>query len=253
MVKPRIPLVSAASPDEDPTGVRALLSALPEPEPMPEHLVARINASLAAEQTQRALPSGSGVTPLLGARRRRPGRVLLALAGVAAAVTLIAVVAGNLLLRSQPATITSSAARDSTSSSREASPEQPLSAGDKAAAGPAASPLPVQIRSSNTRYTRAAFVAQARSLQDAVIDHTQQGAVKSSALGAAGTATGLVKCLGTIGAGGAQVVRADVALYEGQPAVIIVATTDGVPVAFAVGRQCSPADAAILHPGTRLH
>ena len=41
-------------PEDDPTGVRALLSSLPEPGPMPEHLVERISASLAAEQANRS-------------------------------------------------------------------------------------------------------------------------------------------------------------------------------------------------------
>jgi len=48
-------------------------------------------------------------------------------------------------------------------------------------------------------------------------------------------------------------VRADIAFYEGAPAVIIVATTDGIPMAYAVGRECSLADAALLRPATSLH
>jgi hypothetical protein len=246
-------MAPAASPDEDPTGVRALLSALPEPDPMPEHLVARINASLAAEQTQRAAQTSShGVTPLLTTRRRRSGRLLYAIAG-AAAVALIAVVGSNLFLRSQPAAITSSAAREGFSSAGKASPEAPLSADSKAAAARAPNPSLVQIRSSNTRYTQVGFAVQVRSLRGATLDPNQPDAVKSSDLGPAGTVSGLIECLSTIGAGGAQAVRADVAFYEGRPAVILVATTDGLPVAYAVGRQCSPGDAALLHSGTPLH
>jgi len=258
VVKPHIPLVSSASPDNDPTGVRALLSALPEPEPMPEHLVARINASLAAEQTQRASENPTdGVTPLLATRRRRVGRLLFATAGMAAAVALIAVVAGNLFMRGQPAAVSTSAARESISSARAPSPGAPsagapLGAEDKAAPARLPSPSLIQIRSSDTRYTRDRFAAQAGALQDATLDPQQPAAAKSSDLGAAGTAPGLIECLGAIGARGAQVVRADVAFYEGQPAVIIVASTDGVPMAYAVGRQCSPAEAAVLHPGTPL-
>jgi len=67
-----------------------------------------------------------------------------------------------------------------------------------------------------------------------------------------GTTPGLTECLTAIGAQGAQVVRADVALYEGRPAVIIVATTNGLPVAYAVGRQCSAAAAEVLHAATPL-
>ena len=38
--------------DEDPTGIRALLGSLPDPGPMPDDLVARIQASLTAEQAE---------------------------------------------------------------------------------------------------------------------------------------------------------------------------------------------------------
>ena len=53
MITPRNP--PGDSPEDDPTGVRALLSSLPEPEPMPAYLVDRISASLAAEQASRSL------------------------------------------------------------------------------------------------------------------------------------------------------------------------------------------------------
>jgi hypothetical protein len=73
MSRPHIPV---EPPDDDPTGVRALLSGLPEPAPMPGYLVERINASLNAAQSQRAASfSGERVTPLVATSRRRPGRV----------------------------------------------------------------------------------------------------------------------------------------------------------------------------------
>src|SRR5665647_2291795 len=96
LIAPRKPVGS--SPDDDQTGVRALLSGLPEPDPMPAYVVERINASLAAEQAQRAvLASGASVTPLLATKRRRPGRLLFSIAGAAAAVVLIGVLGNNLL------------------------------------------------------------------------------------------------------------------------------------------------------------
>ena len=74
----------------------------------------------------------------------------------------------------------------------------------------------------------------------------------SSGVGPVGTAVGLTDCLRAIGANGAELVRADLAFYEGAPAVIIVATTNGIPTAYAVGRQCSLADPAVLRPATPL-
>lgn len=268
LIKPHLPIGSEPSRDEDPTGVRALLSSLPEPDPMPEHLVERINASLAAEQAQRAARmSGTSVTPLLTTarsrtRQRRPTRFVFAIAGAAAAVALVAVVGSNMFTVHQTTTASrgdavASASRDSSSNDAEASGGAPPNAPAKAAksqtpaalAGRATTPSLVQIGLSGTRYTQADFVAQARTLRRAPL---QRIVAQSSSVGPAGTAAGLLECLNAIGAAGAQVVRADVAFYEGQPAVIIVATTNGIPMAYAVGRQCSPADAAILRPATRL-
>ena len=250
MITPRKPV--ASSPDDDPTGVRALLFSLPEPEPMPAYLIERINASLAAEQAQRAASSfGAAVVPLLATSRRRPGRLLFAIAGAAAAVVLVAVVGSNLFKTIQPALSNTTAAAAITSSSRVAGGEGPPSAYDKAAPGSPSTPPLIQIRQSGTRYTQADFVTQARALGGMVLDLSKTAEAQSIGP-AAGTTPGLTDCLSAIGAGGAQMVRADLAFYEGAPAVIIVATTNGVPTAYAVGRQCSLADAAVLRPATPL-
>jgi len=261
--KPSIPAGSEPSRDDDPTGVRALLSSLPEPEPMPEHLVERINASLAAEQARRATEaSRASVTPLLSNPRRRPARFVFAIAGAAAAVALIAVYSSNLFTTSQTTSISSAAIRASTSSPRElpgamakeASPKSAPSAANKAPAvtGSAATASLIQIRLSETRYTRAGFEAQAETLRHSTLDPIQPRTSESSSVASAGTATGLRECLSVIGAAGAQVVQADVAFYEGQPAVIIVATTNDKHMAYAVGRQCSYAEPAVLRPATPL-
>jgi hypothetical protein len=232
---------------------------------MPEHLVERINASLAAEQAQRAamMPSSS-VTPMLTTarsrtRQRRHARFVFAVASAAAAVVLVAVVGSNMLTVHQTTatsggTAVTSASRDSSSNKAGASGGAPPSAPDNgqtptALAGRVTTPPLVQIGLSGTRYTQADFVAQARALRRAPL---QRIVAQSSSVGPAGTTPGLMKCLSAIGATGAQMVRADVAFYEGQPAVIIVTTTNGIPMAYAVGRQCSPAHAAILRPATPL-
>ena len=104
----------------DPTGVRALLAALPDPGPMPEDLVRRIEARIAEEQLLRQATSdpdsipgqgplvpstnwAGGSTPSGGTSgevislaehrsRRRPGRVL-GIMGTAAAGLVLATVA----------------------------------------------------------------------------------------------------------------------------------------------------------------
>lgn len=80
----------------DPTGVRALLSSLPDPGPMPGDLVARISSSLREEQRRREFGGTAPHTDVvsLAAERhvRRPGRTL-AWIGSAAAVAVATTVA----------------------------------------------------------------------------------------------------------------------------------------------------------------
>ncbi|HET7303729.1 MAG TPA: hypothetical protein VFJ12_04150, partial [Segeticoccus sp.] len=97
---PRLPLGRSSSPDDDPTGVRALLSSLPEPGPMPAELVERITSSLAEEQRARGsadagadgahpgyLPeTEADVRPLV--RRPRWRQVVGGATGAAAAVVV---------------------------------------------------------------------------------------------------------------------------------------------------------------------
>jgi hypothetical protein len=274
VIKPRTPAGSEPSRDEDPTGVRALLSSLPEPDPMPGHVVDRINASLAAEQAERATKtSETSVTPLLSRVRRRPARVLFATAGAAAAAVLIAAL-GSTLTSLQPQSDTSAtAARPAAPRAAAPSVADPTSgsaqglertggtapaAGDPAAAAgpaPANTDAQVQLRQSEVDYTRASFVTQARNLaqaeQFALADRIPPKAAASEGAKVAegaGTAAGLPGCLRAIGADRAQVVQADVSTYEGKPAVVIVATTNGRTVAYAVEPRCGPAGAFLLHP-----
>lgn len=276
MTKPRTPTGSESSRDEDPTGVRALLSSLPEPEPMPEHVVDRINASLAAEQAERAArmseTSETSVTPLLSRLRARPARVLFATAGAAAAVALVAVVGSSLTTVQQAADSTAAGGPLSGVASPPLTEEDSrFSAGAaRTAPGPAGPQAPAaasggfEAVQSEVRYTRADFVKQARSLALAseasslkrVEPPTIQGghaaASKLASPGPLGTAAGLQACLRAIGADKAQVVRADVSTYEGKPAAVILATTNGKTLAYAVGRQCGPKGAFLLHPATAI-
>jgi len=248
LIKPHNPLGSEPSRDDDPTGVRALLSGMAEPDPMPQDLVERINASLAAEQARRAAqPTGAPVTPLLTTTRRRRTRLVLAMAGAAAAVTVVAVVGDNLFTADQPTATSGSAVMASTSGTDSAGTES----APKAAKAPAAAPTDgslAQIGQSGTRYTQADFVAQAEALRRSTLQTTAD----PSAVGPAGTNSGLTECLSAIGATGAHVIRADVAFYQGRPAVIIITTTSGLPMAYVVTPQCSRTQAAVLRPATSL-
>jgi hypothetical protein len=251
LITPRKPVGSSPD-DDDQTGVRAMLSALPEPDPMPAYLVERINASLAAEQAQREVVPGTSISPMLATKRRRPGRLLVAIAGAAAAVVLIGVVGNNMVttnLTTAGGDTSSSALSSADGESRGAVPP---SAADKAAGAKVSPSATIEIRSSNVRYTAADFVTQARTLTGVTFDSVKPGATATPLQGQLKAAGGLTDCLSAIGADGAQMVVADLAFYEGQPAMIIVASTDGRPTAYVVGRDCSRAHAALLRPATRL-
>jgi hypothetical protein len=270
--KPHDPLGSEPSRDDDPTGVRDLLSSLPQPDPMPEHLIARINASLAAEQTRRTgRMSSPSVSPLLAGGRRRRRRLVFGLAGAAAAMALLAVVGSNVFPAGQSTTSTIGAALLTPSSNQDSggkaapraeadtrSSGQRLSSGaPPSAAAKTPTRVPgefggstLQIARSGTRYTRAGFVAQALALRDAAPQVLQ--AQDLSAVGPAATDAGMMDCLSAIGAAQAVVVTADVASYEGRTAVVIVATTGGVTMAYVVDPQCSHAHPSVLRQATPL-
>lgn len=253
MITPRHP--SGESPEDDPTGVRALLASLPEPEPMPAYLVERISASLAAEQANRSrVPAGATVVPLA---RRRPLRTMaLGLAGVAAAAAVVGVVGTSVLHRPEQS---SSGAAASMSTATRATPSAPAPSsapagtdgpqGSPGTQGLAATPS-MHIQMSSTRYTRGSFAAQAGALAGAGPAHPVHPlTAESPGIGPIATPTGLASCLRALGVGRVDEVTADVSSYEGTPAVVIVTVSGSAHTAYAVKRSCSVGNQALLHPG----
>ena len=239
MILPRHP---SGDQDDDPTGVRALLSALPEPEPMPEDLVRRISASLAAEQSARP-PADVSVTPLLPARRRAR-RGLLPAAAVAAGIAAVALAGtGVLHLHSGSSTSSGSAA---SAGAQLAATDDPSR---KAASGAAAAQ---HIQVSATRYTTQGFAAQAGHLAVAPAAVAAPLIGEAPSVGPVATPRGLDDCLAGLGVGPVTSVTADIAFYDAQPAVILVIVARGARTAYAVGRSCSASDPHVLHGATAL-
>jgi hypothetical protein len=252
VITPRQP--SGDSPEDDPTGVRALLASLPEPEPMPAYLVERISASLAAEQANRSpVLTGATVVPL--ARRRPLRTMVLGLAGAAAAVAVVGVVGTSVLHRPEE-TSRGTAASMSTATRGTPSAPPPSSALPEGSApagagtqGLAATP-PMHIQMSSTRYTRGGFAAQAATLATSGPAHPVHPlAGESPGIGPIATPTGLASCLRALGVGRVEDVTADLSTYEGTPAVVIVTVSGSTRTAYAVGRSCSTGNPALLHPG----
>lgn len=232
---------------DDPTGVRALLGALPAPGPMPADLVDRITASIAAEQAARA---GAPVVALESRRRLRWQRL-----GLAAAAAAIAVVALPAVLSSGPASWLASLspiqhgseASSGAAASLRASPVAPSSgaAGQNggSVAGTVAAP---RIYASGTAYTRAAFPQQVRAFLAHPGTPLAPLAAESPAIGPAGTPTGLAPCLAMLRLDPAAQVSADVAGFDGQPAVVVVVHTVTAQIAYAVDRRCTTGTGGVL-------
>lgn len=124
------------TPEVDPTGVRSLLSALPDPGPMPEHLVARITASLEQERRRRDFigddPEPDVVSLVTERHRRRPARTLGWL-GAAAAVALGATVITSQLTPGSNDGGVAAMPADSTPDEEAEDAPQEVDAGDDAA------------------------------------------------------------------------------------------------------------------------
>jgi hypothetical protein len=207
---------------------------------MPEHLVERINAEQAHREHRLAV---APKIPLRATVRARL-RILLVVAGAAAAVALIMFASTNIFTAHQPsAGISTAAGIDRTSGA--------ATVGGAVQTGGPVTPTLVQISVSGTRYTQFDFVAQARALLSTPFQPIS-GDATSSTTGLTPTSSVLMQCLQAIGAGGAQTVRADLALYDGRPAMIIVATTNGTPTAYVVARECTRTNAALIQPATPL-
>lgn len=250
--------------DEDPTGVRALLSSLPDPGPMPDDLVARISASIATEHAGRAATpvDGAGtagrdvVTPLpirfseddepgsadseaTGAtvvplRRGRRWTAWVALAGAAASVGVVTLTLQG--LGGNSATSSVGAAFGSVS---------PSTPADEAAAASAASGPTTPADSALS--TASALVDTATKAEPVrvMVDDTPytkdtltaltpasrmaQGTAARSALGPAATVPGATACVR-----GVNRSIPSAKLPVDSRSTVVIGTYDGAPATFVV-------------------
>lgn len=215
--------------ENDPTGMRDLLRSLPDPGPMPQDVSDRITAALAEEHAGRADDDRSNVTPLSRTDRtaRKPGgrRWMQAVGGVAAAavVATVAVVGVNSLQHNDApvSAIPSSTPRHSASTDELASR--------------------VQVASTGTKYSGAAFNTQAASMASS--DSTEiPDAATVAKFGSLTNPRAIVSCVRSIGGSlldDPSHIKVDLASYEGKPALVIVVSKGSKQTAFAVSSTCS--------------
>lgn len=246
MVTTRQQPAGSPDPDDDPTGIRALLGSLPEPGPMPDHLVARITASIAAEQSLR-----STVRPLT---RRRP---LWRTAGLAAAAAAVIGVGGTSLLTSTSpgdlAALFRGSGSDTPSSSAGAGREQASEGEPRDSSGMGAySATVVSVHHSAKAYSTAAFAGQAQRLLSSPGAALGPSAPESPGIGPIGTQRGVLSCLSALTTEPFAQVTADLGTFDGTPAAVLVLTTDTGHTAYAVRRSCTAGQPGLLAGPTPL-
>jgi hypothetical protein len=260
-VTPQPPREGADRHDEaehDPTGIRALLSALPDPGPMPVDLVARISASIAQEQSAR---EGGAVVPL---RRRSWGWQHLGAAAAAAVVLAVGLPA--LLTGTGPgdvmASLKGSSSADSAGSaaSAERNSDAPADAGSEpgvTAGGNTVAPrsqppaatdqrVPgavsqVALVASGTAYTTSGLATQAATLGTTF----ETSSAAKDATVPDGEA-GLRACLTALGVRDWLPVRGDVATLDGSPAVIALVDGGSTQTVYAVSPDCDAEHPSVL-------
>ncbi|GAA4714212.1 hypothetical protein GCM10025782_08510 [Pedococcus ginsenosidimutans] len=240
---------------DDPTGIRALLSGLGDPGPMPADLVDRINASIAAEQAARG--QGSSVVPM---RRRVPGWQKYGLVAAAVAGLAVGVPA---LLGTGPQDVMASLSRSSDQSGAAASsaekvappiasftPAAPGSSGSGARATSAVGT--VTMVATGTGYTSSELAEQARTTMLGPFDGSSPGSAGQGRATGALDAAGLRECLTAMGVPAWMPVVGDVATFDGSRAVVAVVSSDTGQDAYAVPTWCDATHARALAGPVRI-
>ena len=230
--------------------VRRLLADAPDPGPMPEHVSERISGALLEAARLRVDPGPlrssspdaagpvGGTVLTLPARAGRPKPIYIA-AAVAAAAAVVAIGASALHLTQRPNG--AAVVGDTVTSGATASPTTPAGG--------------MHIQLSSTAYTSDNLATEARRLLDAPGQPIRDLAAESPAIGPIATPIGLEACLEEIGALDAadpapDAVSADLATFDGRPAVVVVVTRGGAATAWAVERSCTTGAPGLLEDAT---
>ncbi|MFW5470338.1 hypothetical protein ACOCJ4_09865 [Knoellia sp. CPCC 206435] len=238
--------------EPDPTGMRRLLRSLPDPGPMPDHLVARIQASLAdLDPLDDSGDTSSGVVPRETHGSSRSS--WLARHGGKLAVAAVVVVGGGAVASGQLGLLAGSG-MSSESTAGGSSEDQRAAAGDsgedsgQGAPGAAAVPGAVVVRLSDRDYTSSGLAAE---LKDRPAE-AGKGPVafpltaESPGIGPIGTELGVRSCLEALGLPRETAAEVELASVDGTPGAVLLVSADGKRTAYAVRRECTTGNPALL-------
>jgi hypothetical protein len=210
---------------------------------MPGDLVDRIAAAL-EQEAQTGLGSaaspGAGVVPL---HHRHPWRTALFVAASAAAVLLVAL---PLATGTAPGDLSTLLGRGSTVAGSAADSGHQERAGQPAQGSSGAAAGAVTVRMTGTAYTSAGLASQARALLASSAPQLQASGLATPAAGSAGASTGVRACADALGIAPEEPITADVADFDGQPAVVLVVGHAAAPTAYVVSSTCSAAPPDLL-------
>ncbi|PRY58748.1 hypothetical protein BCF74_11129 [Knoellia remsis] len=241
--------------ERDPTGMRELLRSLPDPGPMPDDLVARIQSRLAdlpapeewGSEGSAQAGSGASGTPRSGWARFAPVAAVAAVALVLGGVLL----AGPLgLVGGGPSLDAASSGADSAESSTGTMSRESAKSFEEQDGAPAMGSAPdegpVVVRMSGRDYDSARLATQVPDPGDESASPTRPLAAESPAIGPIGTEIGVRSCLEALGLPAATGAQVDLGNVDGAPAAVLVVTAGGARTAYAVERRCTTGDPALL-------
>jgi hypothetical protein len=228
--------------------MRDLLSRLPDPGPMPDDLVARISAALAAEaDAVRPAPSAGGAAAGPDERVEGAGQVLplrprrsrFRHLGVAAAV-VVAIGLGGYGLTAMPGDVgaTLGAGGSGDDSATEVQSGSSAAQSDSSRALEPATDPGVVVVMSGRDYQSEDLAADARALADGRKQQVPDLTAEAPSIGPIATPIGARSCAASLGVPPTAALVVDVATVDGRPAAVLVATADGARTAYAVERYC---------------
>jgi len=234
--------------EPDPTGMRELLRSLPEPGPMPDDLVARIQSSLSdldpltgdTEEAHGGDVPRETTAPSRGSWWARHGGKL-----AVAAVLVVgggAVASGPFGLLSGSDEMSSGSTADGGAESQRGTGTDTSQGGDTSGAESLAGP--VVVRLSGRTYTAAGLGTELQGAQAA--PQTGPLTAESPAIGPIGSELGVRSCLEALGLPRGTGADVDLAFVDGTPAAVLVVTAGGARTAYAVGRDCTTGNPSLL-------